>query len=271
MSILICPNCGAPLSFREDAKVFRCTGGHSFDVAKEGYVNLLVGSKSGEGRGDSKESARARHAFLEKGYYACLKDALAEQLSGTVLDICCGEGYYDFPETLPEGVEAFYGFDLSKEMVRLAARRAKGKGASEPPYRYFVANLSKIPVADHSIDTALHLFAPFHETEFARVLQPDGTLYSVIPGENHLWELKKAVYDTPYKNDEAAPTAKGLVLQGRRKVSEVVTMPREDLKTCFAMTPYFYRTSEQDKAKLDSIEALSVTVEFVILEYKVTS
>ena len=255
MSILLCPVCGEKLN-RIDSS-FCCRSGHSFDMAKEGYVNLLLGSKPGDSRGDSKESARARHEFLQKGYYDCLKKAIGERLLGTVLDICCGEGYYDDYDG------PFYGFDISKEMVRLASKRNKSDN-----YHYFVANLSSIPIESESIDTAMHLFAPFQENEFQRVLKPDGVLYSVIPGENHLFEMKEILYENPYKNDEKTPETTGaLILQDTTKVAEKVTITGEDLWTLFSMTPYFYRTSEEDKAKLKATKSLDLTVEFVILKY----
>lgn len=255
-SPLLCPNCGAELT--REGRQFVCTSGHSFDCAKEGYVNLLIGSKSGDNRGDSRSSARARHDFLNKGYYACLKDSIADRMQGTVLDICCGEGYYD------DYAGEFYGFDISKEMVRLASKRHR-----EPNYHYMVANLSHIPVRDNSIDTAIHLFAPFHGSEFSRVLKEDGVLYSVIPGRKHLWELKQVVYDTPYENDEQAPECKELYLVSRETVTDVVRIGREDLQTLFSMTPYYYRTSAEDRARLESVDFLDLTVSFVILEYRV--
>ncbi len=267
MSILLCPNCGSPLLHIPDQRKYQCENGHSFDCAKEGYVNLMVGSKSGENRGDSKASARARHDFLDRGYYGCLKEAMANRLQGTVLDICCGEGYYDVP--VPESVQELIGFDLSKEMVRLAAKRGKATAVNGiNKTTFFVGNLAHIPVADHSVDVAMHLFAPFHEEEFSRVLKADGVLYSVIPGENHLFEMKEVVYDTPYKNDEQAPETEKLTLVSRTKVSEQVTVPREDLGTLFSMTPYYYRTSPEDRAKLERVEELTLTVDFVILEYR---
>ena len=110
--MLVCPICGESLNKSENA--LKCQNNHCFDFAKEGYVNLLVGSKSGDKTGDSKDSARARHAFLQKGYYSCLKNTIAEKMSGTVLDICCGDGYYD------DYYGERYGFYISKEMVRLA-------------------------------------------------------------------------------------------------------------------------------------------------------
>lgn len=255
MSVLICPVCGEKLN--KSANTLKCPSNHCFDYAKEGYVNLLLGSKSGDKTGDSKASARARHLLLEKGYYACLKDYIASKLSGIVLDICCGDGYYD------DYHGEFYGFDISKEMVRLASRTHR-----EDNYSYFVANLAKMPVADQSIDTAIHLFAPFHDKEFARVLRDSGTLYSVIPGENHLFELKSLVYDKPYKNDEKAPDSSSLKLVSRHKITDKVVIGRADLKTLFSMTPYFYHTSDTDKAKLDTVDELELTVEFVVLEYK---
>ncbi|MGN0521103.1 MAG: putative RNA methyltransferase [Eubacterium sp.] len=253
MSILICPVCKEKLNKTENA--FCCKNGHSFDLAKEGYVNLLLGSKNGDKTGDSKASARARRLFLSKGYYSCLKNEIQKRLKGTVLDICCGEGYYDDYD----GV--LYGFDISKEMVRLASKSKKDNC-------YFVANLSSIPIESESIDTAIHLFAPFNGREFSRILKKDGVLYSVIPGENHLIEMKRLVYDSAYKNDEKAPASDSLKLVSKEKITDRVNINGEDLKALFSMTPYFYRTSDEFKARLDTVDFMDLTVEFVILEYK---
>lgn len=251
--MLICPKCKSTLS--QNGRVLQCESNHSYDISKEGYVNLLLSTKNGDNRGDSKESARARHTLLQKGYYGCLRDAIMERCHGTVLDICCGEGYYD------EYDGRLYGFDISKEMVRLASKSKKN-------HQYFVANLSNIPIADASIDTAIHLFAPFNEKEFARVIKDDGVLYSVIPGENHLYEMKEIIYDTPYKNDEKAPQASILKLVSTTKITSKVDICGEDLRELFAMTPYYYRTSKDDIARLDKIDTLNLTVDFVILEYR---
>ena len=258
--MLHCPICGGALSFRE--KAARCAEHHSFDIAKEGYVNLLRAAKSGDRIGDNKDAARSRRDFLNKDYYAPLKDALAALFahrSGSVLDICCGEGYYTAALGRNSALQV-YGFDISKEMVRLAAKRG---GAT-----YFVANLASIPVADESFDWAIHLFAPFHEREFSRILKPGGTLYSVVPGSRHLWGLKTALYDTPYLNDEALPATELLTLKGKQKVSAGIHLASAgDIDAVFRMTPYFYHTSPADKAKLDGLDSLDTEIEFVIGEY----
>lgn len=231
-------------------------------MAKEGYVNLLLGSKSGDKRGDDKYSARSRRDFLSKDYYAPLKDTLLELFAdqtGTLIDICCGEGYYTSAlATLPS--LDVYGFDLSREMVRLAAKRG---GAT-----CFVANMAAIPVADASFDYATHLFAPFMEEEFCRILKPGGKLYTVIPGKRHLFGLKQALYDTPYENDEQLPSTRKLQLSGSIKVTaEIVLNSREDIEAVFRMTPYYFHTSQTDRNKLDALTSLHTPIEFIIAQY----
>ena len=115
-------------------------------------------------------------------------------------------------------------------MVRLAAKRKNGG-------QYFVANLARMPVAEGSIDTALHLFAPFHDRAFARVLAPGGRLYSVTPGAHHLWQIKETVYDRPYPNDEIVPKSPLLEMERQFRVAQEVQIPAPDLQTLFAMTP----------------------------------
>lgn len=256
LNILVCPVCKNELNLRKGERLYRCSNGHSFDLAKEGYVNLLVGSRSGEGRGDSKASARARKEFLDTGTFSSLKTAVGERMKGTVLDICCGEGYYDTYSG------ELYGFDLSKEMVRLAAKRNRGDN-----YRYFVGNLSSIPVASSSVDTCIHLFAPFHEKEFSRVMKDDGRLYSVIPGKDHLIEIKERVYEKPYRNDEKTPETEKLILLSKDRVKEKRILSGENVRTLFSMTPYYYRTSEKDRNRLLSVSEMEVTLDFLILEY----
>lgn len=255
--MLCCPVCGQMLVFGE--KFARCDNGHCFDVAKEGYLNLLKSSKNGDKIGDDKQSARCRRDFLNKDYYAPLRDKLVEMLKdaqGSLLDICCGEGYYT--SAIARGTKLdVYGFDISREMVRLAAKRGAGK--------YFVANLASIPVPDESFDVATHLFAPFQEKSFSRILKPGGKLYTVIPGARHLFGLKQAVYDSPYRNDEALPQTEELKLTSTQRVDAVITLATpEDIDSVFRMTPYYFHTSPKDKEKLLAYSSLETEISFVI-------
>ena len=220
--------------------------------------------------GDPKAAARSRRDFLNRGYYAPLRDALVDLLRGqvdaslgkplTLLDICCGEGYYTSAFGAVDGIAA-YGFDLSKEMVRLAAKRDQAT--------YFVANLKSVPVADDAFDVATHLFAPFNEREFARILRPDGTLYTVIPEARHLFGLKQAIYDEPYLNDERLPTTESLHITGSIKVrAHIELTTHDDIEAVFQMTPYYYRTSRIQRARLDDLQSLETDIEFVIASYR---
>lgn len=103
--MLLCPVCHEPLV--DDERGAACACGHRFDRAREGYLYLLRSSKSGDSMGDPKSQARSRRDFLNRGYYAPLRDAMVELVHEraaehgvstgkqlTLLDICCGEGYY---------------------------------------------------------------------------------------------------------------------------------------------------------------------------------
>ena len=264
--ILCCPVCKKELA--DSGKTYICESGHNFDKAKEGYVNLLSGlHKQGELIGDNKSMALSRRSFLNKGYFSSLAGAVCSLLEAegkdcpTVLDICCGEGYHS--QYVAERVNCrLFGFDISKNMVRLAAKRKMDAV-------FFVANLSHIPVFDGSTDFAFHLFAPFHASEFSRVLKKGGALVTAVPGKKHLWELKKAIYDTPYENDEALPSAENLTLERTVKVcAEIKLDNNEDILSLFKMTPYYYRTSKEGIERAAALGTLETRLEFVLGVYR---
>lgn len=264
--VLCCPVCMNELS--DCGKTYSCKNGHCFDKAKENYVNLLSGAhKQGELIGDNRSMALSRRSFLNKGYFSSLAEAVCGLLEcenkgcPTVLDICCGEGYYS--QYIAERVNCrLFGFDISKNMVRLAAKRKTGAV-------FFVANLSRIPVFDGSIDFAFHLFAPFHSSEFSRILKKGGVLVTAVPGKKHLWELKKALYDTPYENDEVLPAAGSLTLERTVKVCADIKLDNnEDIMSLFKMTPYYYRTSKEGIEKAKALAELETRLEFVLGIYR---
>ena len=263
--MLICPVCAKALKKVNNA--LRCENGHSFDTAKEGYVNLLISGKPGGNRGDSKEMAVSRRDFLNKGYFSPLAQAVCDCAASfgsdgdAVLDICCGEGYYT--QYLSERLSRdFYGFDLSKSMVRLAAKRRCGAS-------FFVANISSIPVKDKSVKLAFHLFAPFHSREFRRVISDDGVIVTAVAGREHLYELKQILYPEPYFNDECEPEHDGLRLSEKISVKDRIELKsRAEIDALFRMTPYFYHTPTSGMQRLNGLDSLSVTADFVLYIYK---
>ena len=268
MGILKCPVCGQELHLEQ--RVWRCENRHCYDMAKEGYVNLLSAHRSGDAIGDNKEMARSRRDFLNKGRYAPLAQAVTDCLyeysaqGDSVLDICCGEGYYTAyaAERLDR---RFYGFDLSKSMVRLAAKRRCGA-------EFFVANIASIPIRDKAVKAAFHLFAPFHAAEFCRILADDGVILTAIPGKNHLLGLKEILYDKPYLNDEKEPALEGLEVIERIRVQDEITLTDHgDIDALFRMTPYYYHTPTDGMNRLAECDSLSTPIEFVIIVCKRTA
>ena len=271
MTIFRCPLCGGPLW--EIPQGLRCPKGHSFDRAKEGYVHLLpVGQKHSLSPGDDKAMVAARRAFLDKGWYAPLREALAAlavAYTGSepvVLDAGCGEGYYTagVREALLAAGKAPHmaGFDISKFAVQKAAKRC-------PALDLAVASAYHIPVADGAVDLLLNVFSPLAIEEFRRVLKPGGYYLYVVPAARHLWELKEVLYDQPYPNEEKETPYEGFAYETIVPVSYTVHLPgQEDIQALFQMTPYAWKTPGAGKARLAALTELDCRIDFRVHVFK---
>ena len=264
--LLRCPVCGLDGETDADKKRFYCHGKkqHSFDFAKSGYLNLCLSAKAG----DLKEAVRARSAFLEEGYYLPLSNEinsiLSEIAAESVLDAGCGEGYYT--NRMAQVSKTVFGADLSKFGIEKAAKTAKSNGTNA---FFAVASLFELPVADASFDAVTNLFAPCCESEFLRVLKPDGHLILVGAGEQHLMGLKKVLYDTQYLNPERNDLPKDMELVEKRNLHTTISVKGNDMiRALFSMTPYYWRTSPSDSQKLDNLDALETELDFDIYIYR---
>lgn len=269
MAEFICPVCKAALCRSENT--YACPNRHSFDIAKQRYVNLLMSSAKGKTHGDDKAMIRAREDFLSRGFYDTLSREVSTlaylncQYGGVVIDAGCGEGKYicDVLSYFEERGKAaeIIGIDISKDALKSAARRTKN-------IAFAVASVSDMPIAERSADVIINIFAPFEAREFSRVLKENGTVIRVYPLEKHLWELKSLIYETPYENPFMEMEEDGFEIAEKTALKYKMELACEDAKSLFAMTPYFYRTGEEDKEKLDRIEKLVCTAEFGIVVYK---
>lgn len=272
MSIYVCPLCRSEL--HEKDRSLRCEHGHSFDIASEGYVHLLPPNKmNSKIPGDSKEMAASRSAFLDKGYY----EPLLRELQKTVLDFSagegtslldcgCGEGYYTSniaKELKNRFIKAkIAGFDISRPSVRRAAKRTK-------EVEFAVASVFGIPVPDESFDILLNVFSPLSIDEYRRVLKAGGYYIYVVPAARHLWQLKAAIYDTPYENREQDTPYEGFEhVETRRVRYEKLIETKEDIFALFRMTPYYWKTSAKGAEKLSAYESLLTEIAFDIHIYK---
>lgn len=265
---LTCPICKKELIQNE--RNFSCERGHSFDKAKSGYVNLLMSQKSAEKRhGDDKTMVAARRKFLEKGYYNCLATEICRLAdrhfsNGLIVDAGCGEGFYTHHvlETVGERAVGCVGVDISKHALEAACKKGQGLTCA-------VASVFDIPVADESCAMVMNIFAPVAHEEYCRILKKGGMLLLAVPLERHLFGLKEAVYDLPYLN--AAPKSEyaGFQLIERSEIRQTLSLDNnEDILSLFMMTPYYYKTSREDFAKLQRLSELVTELEFAVFVYK---
>ncbi len=264
MSLFRCPICAAPLERAENC--YRCPRGHSYDIAREGYVHLLPANrKHAREPGDDKAMVAARNRFLEGGWYDHLRQCLCELALAhagertAFLDAGCGEGYYTaaVAEALSAAgkLEAAAGVDLSKAALRRAARR---NGRAE----FAVASVYHLPVGDGAAGALLDCFAPLALEEYRRVLRPGGVFLYVVPAPEHLMEMKEVLYDAPYENPDESVEYAGFRYLDVVRVSRRISLEGESILDLFHMTPYAWKTPREGVERLLALERLEVTASF---------
>ena len=261
---LICPICGQRLCRAE--KEYRCENRHSFDIARQGYVNLLtVQQKRSLHPGDTREQVLSRRAFLEAGFYAPIAQALcaaAKELNcaGPILDVGCGEGWYS--AQLSAALDApLVGLDISKEAVRCAA--AKYKNA-----QWICGSAARLPVATGSAGLIPSLFALTVPEEFKRVLRSDGYYFQVLAQEDHLLGLKSIIYPTlTHKEKNVTPELPGFTLVRQIPIRFTFTVEGQQVQHLLSMTPHVYRISKEGAQRLAETDKLTDTASAVLNIY----
>ena len=260
-----CPLCAQPL--RREEKRYVCPQGHSFDIARQGYVNLLtVQQKHSLDPGDTRQQVLSRRAFLESGFYAPISEALNQaaldyNAQGEILDVGCGEGYYSARLAAALGAP-LTGLDISKEAVRCAAGQYKA-------YAWLCATAAHIPVPDGSVGTLSSLFALTLPGEFRRVLRKNGLFLQVLAAEDHLLGLKSIVYDVlTHKQKDTAPALPGFALLESRQIRFNFTAEGEQIQRLFAMTPHLFRIGKAGAQRLAEATVLRDTASCVLNVYR---
>lgn len=261
----LCPVCSQRL--RREERRYTCPQGHSFDIARQGYVNLLtVQQKHSLDPGDTRQQVMARRAFLEAGFYAPISQALNQAAldygaQGEILDVGCGEGYYSARLASALG-SPLTGLDISKEAVRCAAGQYKA-------YAWLCATAAHIPVPDGSVGTLSSLFALTLPGEFRRVLRKNGLFLQVLAAEDHLLGLKSIVYDAlTHKQKDTAPALPGFALLESRHISFCFTAEGEQIQHLLAMTPHLFRIGKAGAQRLTETTILHDTASCILNIYR---
>jgi len=257
-------------------QIWACSNGHSHDVAKEGYVNLLlVQHKNSKQPGDNKQMVNGRRAFLALGFYQPLADAISNifnqhlatltpESEVSFFDAGCGEGYYmaqvsQSCNRTDLKIE-FSGLDISKFAIQKAAKKYSKN-------HFAVASTFQLPLENNSQDAVLQIFAPSSELEIHRVLKSNGIWITVNPAANHLFEFKQALYDKPTEHKTEQVTPQGFELTQQLNISFVMQLIEpEQRENLLMMTPYYWSATAEKKQNLvDNLQQF--TTDFDIRVY----
>jgi 23S rRNA (guanine745-N1)-methyltransferase len=264
---LACPIDGLPLL--SQARQLVCENGHSYDIARQGYVNLLpVQHKRSKQPGDSKDMVVARTQFLNSGVYQPVADCLADLIETRLNDECClldagcGEGYYLDHVVNRFGADdhSYIGLDISKPAIVAATRR-------NSQISWVVGTNRQPPLVAASVDIILCVFGFQSFDGFDKCLKPGGKVILVDAGAEHLQQLRQIIYAedrSSSQSEVAAVAAKGFSMIDTRQLCFTTgAIENEQLNNLLLMTPHLFRATRQGKAAVSRLQQLQLTVDVV--------
>ena len=262
--LFTCPKCKENLFIKGGSLI--CSNNHCYDLAKEGYVNLMLANdKHSLNPGDNDDMVVSRDMFLNRDHYLKLVNVVSNVISKykktTILDAGCGTGYYT--SIIRKEVENsyVYGIDISKKAVKVAAKKDKD-------ISFAVASVFGTPFKDKTFDAVISIFSPLAFEEFNRVLKDDGIVVCVYPGEKHLIELKKIIYgEETILNDKSVSSDMFESIE-KLSVQGYMNLEKDDISNLVRMTPYFYTTPKEKLDNLNSVSTLSVQYDFIVEIFK---
>ena len=272
-ALLLCPVCKDKLIKDACNKIYKCNNNHTYDIAKEGYVNLLISNqKRSKNPGDSKEMVLSRVEFLSMDYYKPISNKINEMIAEclgknniakfNIMDLGCGEGYYltNLKNYMNKNnIKAnYYGMDVSKEAVKYASKTDKD-------CVWAVGNNFHIPSCDKSIDCILSVFSPIDINECNRILKDDGVFIRVLPRTNHLIQLRNIIYSEVHLNEKVytADAYENEYIK-ESNVTFDITLNKEEILSLLKMTPHYWKSTAENKEKLEVYESLVITIDMRI-------
>lgn len=250
--LLGCPNCGSALELLERSLL--CLQGHSFDVARQGYVSLLTGAAT-KMVGDSADMLAARTAFQDQGFYDPIAAAVTDLVApdaAVVVEVGAGTGYY-LARVLTARPDAIgVGLDVAKPAARRCAK-------AHPRAAAVVADVwQQLPLRTGVVDHVLSIFAPRNPAEVRRVLDADGSFIVVTPTARHLGELVERLGMVSVDEDKPRRLAESLagrfVMADRSRVEYPMALTHPDVEALVAMGPSAHHLTAAHRA--DRIAAL---------------
>jgi 23S rRNA (guanine745-N1)-methyltransferase len=265
----ICPICQAPLIQHQPSRGYYCQNKHHFDMAKEGYLNLLpVQHKKSKQPGDTRAMMRSRRNFLEVGFYLPLAKGIAAIIDKYrnntsnmhILDMGCGEGYYSRQiEVFCSNSDALdlHGIDISKNAIFAAAKK-------QPSGHFIVASNKQLPYADNYFDLLLKVYAPSNDSEIKRLLKTQGILLIVTPGPRHLWQLKQFIYNKVNEHTITIDLPEGFAQLETQRISHTIQPDQKNRIALLQMTPFIWRAKREVQNQIQRAQALVIETDFIL-------
>ncbi len=265
----VCPVCSNPLVSQLSGRTYSCVNLHSFDRAKEGYLNLLpVQFKHSKEPGDNKQMMIARRLFLEHGFYEPMAQAVAMMIDINhssnkniqLLDLGCGEGYYsrkiaNFCKH-SEHIN-LHGIDIAKFAIAAAAKKQVNA-------KFVVASANRLPYSDEYFDFVVRLFAPSDDAELNRILKTSGYLLTATPGPRHLWQLKEYIYAEVKEHALESLVPKGFEQLTTQRISYKIVPESEQRMALLQMTPFAWQANENVQKTINDLESLEIETDFIL-------
>lgn len=257
-----CPICRATMTVEGGSRLV-CTENHSFDLSKNGYVNLAPQAHVTK---YDKSLFAARKQIIESGFFTPLLQYMTELLvigkATTILDAGCGEGSHvaEILSHLPENVLGV-GIDLAKEGIAAAAKE-------HPGHVWCVADLANCPFGDAQFDAVLNILSPANYAEFTRLLQPDGLFIKVVPESDYLKELRAIFYEDKEQKEESNLVerfAAHFELMNTKRITYEFTLNQELLAQLIRMTPLSWGADEGKVAEARRADIPVMTIDFRVM------
>lgn len=263
-----CPICHSHMKV-EQRKSLVCTDNHTFDFAKQGYVNLMT--RPANIPYDKQLFSARRSIIMESNLYTKLHDTLAEIIRQSlgetydqpiIYDAGCGEGSHlqCILTRLDDHRITGVGLDISKEAIRMAAANYKES-------IWLVADLAQSPFARQSCQVILNILSPANYQDFKRVLAYDGVVIKVVPGSKYLIELREVLYDdTSYDNEDTVSLFKNhFQLVDTIPLNDRVNLSHQQLQQFVRMSPLAWNATEDKIQSFLKQDSCNITIDLEIL------
>ncbi|MCQ4795586.1 methyltransferase domain-containing protein [Anaerofustis stercorihominis] len=258
-----CPKCKSNMIIENNS--LKCENNHCFDISKKGYINFLINRKPPEGY--DKTFFEKRREMLNDGFYEHIAKEITNILDNctdvkNIVDAGCGDGYYS--HIIEDKNHNIFAFDFSKDAINVASRGVNN-------ICFMVSDINDIPLKDKSMDCILNIYTPANYIEFKRILSDSGKIIKVVPGKEHLKELrhiiKEQLKNEEYSNQEVIDCFKEhCELINRVRAKNTIRVNSKQLENLIRMTPLMF---DIDLENINYNDISEITIDGEILVGKI--